>query len=114
MNIYLTRHSETIRNVRNWVQGMTDIPLNDNGLQQTEHLAAGMAGVHLDEVYTAQPERAMITGKTVADRHKDCRFEMNESLKEMNFGIYEGKVRTDAEYLSEVRKYFKTHEGGGE
>ena len=112
MKIYLTRHGETIWNVRDWVQGMTDIPLNDIGIRQAEKLAEEMADIHLDVVYTSQLQRAMVTGKMVADRHKDCRLEVCESINEMHFGKYEGKVRTDEEYQSEQRKYFKRYEGG--
>ena len=112
MKIYLTRHGETIWNVRDWVQGMTDIPLNDIGIRQAEKLAEEMADIHLDVVYTSQLQRAMVTGKMVADRHKDCRLEVCASINEMNFGKYEGTVRTDAEYQSEKRKYFKPYEGG--
>lgn len=112
MKIYLTRHGETVWNVKDWVQGMTDIPLNEKGMQQAERLAEEMDGVHLDVVYTSQLQRAMVTGKMVADRHKGCRFEVCESINEMNFGKYEGKVRTDEEYQSEKRKYFKRYEGG--
>ena len=107
MKIYLTRHGETVWNVKDWVQGMTDIPLNEKGMQQAERLAEEMDGVHLDVVYTSQLQRSMVTGKMVADRHKDCRLEVCESINEMNFGKYEGKVRTDEEYQSEKRKYFK-------
>ena len=112
MKIYLTRHGETIWNVRDWVQGMTDISLNDNGIRQAERLAEEMADIHLDVVYTSQLQRAMVTGRMVADRHKGCRFEVCRSINEMNFGKYEGTVRTDAEYQSEKRKYFKRYEGG--
>ena len=48
----------------------------------------------------------------VADKHKDCRLEVCASINEMNFGKYEGTIRTDAEYQSEKRKYFKRYEGG--
>ena len=112
MKIYLTRHGETIWNVRDWVQGKTDIPLNEVGMKQAEQLAEQMADVHLDAVYSSQLQRAMATAKMVAERHGNCRFEVNESLNEMNFGIYEGKVRTDKEYQEEKRKYFKRYEGG--
>ena len=112
MKIYLTRHGETIWNVRDWVQGMTDIPLNDIGIRQAEKLAEEMADIHLDVVYTPQLQRAMFTGKMVADKHKDCRLEVCASINEMNFGKYEGTIRTDAEYQSEKRKYFKRYEGG--
>ena len=80
MKIYLTRHGETIWNVKDWVQGMTDIPLNDNGIRQAEKLAEEMANIHLDVVYTSQLQRAMVTGRMVADRHKGCRFEVSESI----------------------------------
>lgn len=112
MKIYLTRHGETVWNVKDWVQGMTDIPLNDKGLQQAVQLAEKMDGVHIDVVYTSQLQRTMVTGRIVANRHKGCRFEVCESINEMNFGKYEGKVRTDAEYQSEKRKYFKRYESG--
>ena len=112
MKIYLTRHGETVWNVRNWVQGKTDIPLNEVGMKQAEQLAEEMANVHLDVVYSSQLQRAMVTAQMVAERHGNCRFEVNESLNEMNFGKYEGKVRTDEEYQSEKRKYFKRYEGG--
>lgn len=112
MKIYLTRHGETLWNQEDRVQGMTDVPLNDRGRRQAAELAERMAGVHLDVVYTSQLQRAMVTGRAVADRHEGCRFEVRECLNEMNFGKYEGCVRTDAEYQEEKRKYFKRYEGG--
>jgi broad specificity phosphatase PhoE len=98
MKIYLTRHGETVWNVRNWVQGKTDIPLNEIGMKQAEQLAEEMANVHLDVVYSSQLQRAMVTAQMVAERHGNCRFEVNESLNEMNFGKFEAKSRTNQEY----------------
>ncbi len=112
MKIYLTRHGETIWNVENRVQGMADVPLNDNGIRQAERLAEEMADIHLDVVYTSQLQRAMVTGRMVAAKHEGCRLEVSASINEMNFGKYEGTPRTDAEYQSEKRKYFKRYEGG--
>ena len=112
MKIYLTRHGETVWNVRNWVQGKTDIPLNEIGMKQAEQLAEEMANVHLDVVYSSQLQRAMVTAQMVAERHGNCRFEVNESLNEMNFGKFEAKSRTNQEYQEEKRKYFKRYEGG--
>jgi len=112
MKIYLTRHGETVWNVKDWVQGMTDIPLNDNGIRQAERLAEEMADIHLDAVYTSQLQRSKVTGEMVAERHGNCRLEVCGALNEMNFGIYEGKVRTDPEYQAEKRKYFKRYKGG--
>lgn len=112
MKIYLTRHGETIWNRKDWVQGMTDIPLNEVGLRQAERLAEEMSGVHLDVIYTSKLQRAMVTGRMVAERHERCRFETLECLNEMNFGKYEGTNRADKEYQWEKRKYFKRFEDG--
>lgn len=112
MKIYLTRHGETAWNLKDWVQGRTDIPLNEVGMRQAERLAAEMSDVHLDVVYTSQLQRALVTGKLVADRHEACRLEACECLNEMNFGIFEGTLRTDAKYQQEKRQYFKRYEGG--
>lgn len=112
MKIYLTRHGETIWNQKNLVQGLTDIPLNDEGVRQAELLAQKLADVHLDVVYTSQLQRAAITGRIVASSHKDCRLCVCECLNEMNFGKYEGMYRFDEEYQKAKRQFFRRYEGG--
>ena len=110
--IYLTRHGETDWNKQDLVLGRTDIPLNETGLAQAAKLADDLEDVHLDVVYTSQLQRAYVTGKMVAERHKGCRLETCECLNEMDFGKYEGRARFDREYQQEKRNYFKTYEGG--
>ena len=112
MKIYLTRHGETVWNQKDKVQGRTDVPLNEVGIMQAKRLAEEMADVHLDVVYTSQLQRAADTGRMVADRHGDCRLEVCECLNEMNFGIFEGVLRSDPEYQREKRQYFKRYDGG--
>ena len=112
MRIYLTRHGETVWNQKDKVQGRTDIPLNEVGMLQAKRLAEEMADTHLDVGYTSQLQRAAVTGKMVADRHGHCRLEVCKCLNEMNFGIYEGVLRSDSEYQREKRQYFKRFDDG--
>ena len=39
MNFYFTRHGETEWNVKKKIQGTTDIPLDEKGIQQAKRLA---------------------------------------------------------------------------
>ena len=43
----------------------------------------------------------MVTGKAAPDRHENCRFEVFDTINEINIGKYEGVVRTDVEYQAE-------------
>ena len=38
---------------------------------------------------------------------ENCRFEVCDTINEMNIGKYDGVVRTDVEYKAEKKKYFK-------
>ena len=38
MNFYFTRHGETEWNVKKKIQGTTDIPLDEKGIQQAKRL----------------------------------------------------------------------------
>lgn len=64
MNFYFTRHGETEWNVKKKIQGTTDIPLDEKGIQQAKRLAETLlekqrdGELHLDRVYTSPQLRA--------------------------------------------------------
>ena len=70
MIVYFIRHGETDFNKRCLIQGMSDIPLNDKGIQQ--------AGI-------AAETAAIVSGRTFEAVQPDAR------IREMNFGVDEGK-----------------------
>ncbi len=125
MKLYFVRHGETEWNVRKKIQGSTDIPLNENGLQQAHRLAKELrqqtldGKLHLVRVYTSPQLRAAETARLAADALQipcvPC-----DGLREMDLGEWEGlnwdiiresygEVYT---YWNEHRRY--THTPGGE
>lgn len=94
-HFYIFRHGLTDYNVLGRVQGQgCDIPLNQTGREQAAKLAAELADVKLDVVFTSPLKRAYETGKIVAD-NKNCALIKTESLQECHFGIAEGKLRAE-------------------
>ena len=92
MIVYFIRHGETDFNKRCLIQGMSDIPLNDKGIQQ-----AGIAAewfekqnITFDRVFAsplvrARKTAAIVSGRTFEEVQPDAR------IREMDFGVNEGK-----------------------
>ena len=126
MNFYFTRHGETEWNVKKKIQGTTDIPLDEKGIQQAKRLAETLlekqrsGELHLDRVYTSPQLRAAETARIAAEAlHATC-IPM-DGLVEMNLGSWEGSnwrviERENSPEYQEWRKdrrYVRTP-GGGE
>lgn len=92
-NLYLIRHGETDLNVAKVYYGATDCPLNEKGKKQAEALQKSFDKIPVDLVYTSPLIRAADTAKIIfgdtIKTHTDPR------LKEMNFGIWEGRYYKD-------------------
>ena len=65
MKIYLIRHGETDWNLEQRLQGATDIPLNENGLELARETAKGLQDVPFDVVYTSPLTRARQTAEII-------------------------------------------------
>src|SRR6476620_209508 len=68
LRLYIARHGETDWNAQHKLQGMTDIPLNENGRKQAAALAESLTGVHLDAIYSSTLSRSRDTAQTVAGK----------------------------------------------
>lgn len=91
MKLYLLRHGQTEYNALGYYQGMHDIPLSDQGRAQL-----GRADFDMDVVYVTP---LMRTAQTAAILFPTAKLEVVEELREMNFGIFEG--RSDKEMAGE-------------
>ena len=91
MSVLLARHGETDWNTAKKIQGITDIPLNDNGLKQAQLLYQSLAGekVNVSRIYCSRQKRALKTAGTVGAYYK-APVQVIPGLEEMNFGIFEG------------------------
>lgn len=92
---YIFRHGETDWNKERRCQGHTNIPLNENGLAQAMDLAERLLPIPLDIIVTSDLERALVTGKTVADK-KVIPLIIDPRLREMSYGQAEGMLFEDA------------------
>lgn len=89
MRIYLIRHGETEWNTRHLLQGATDIPLNQNGVEVARITAEALKDVPFDVVFTSPLKRAYETAE-IMRRVRDIPLIPDERLKEICFGVYEG------------------------
>lgn len=89
MLIYLMRHGETDWNKERRLQGQSDIPLNEYGVELAVKTAEALADVAFDRAFCsplgrAQETARIILGARETPLHTDMR------LKEINFGTHEG------------------------
>ncbi len=112
-HLYLMRHGQTLFNALERIQGWSDSPLTELGIEQAQMAADYFKaqGLTFDSYYSSTSERAsdtleIATGVTSYTRLK--------GLKEMNFGNFEGQQ----EYLHPPRQvrravgnYYVVHGG---
>lgn len=94
--LLLARHGESDWNrARRW-QGHADRPLTERGRAQAAELAARLAEIPLDAVYSSDLRRARETAAAVAQTHG---IEVDEvpDLREVDVGSWEGLTRDEAE-----------------
>lgn len=125
MKFYFVRHGETEWNVKKKIQGKTDIPLNEKGVQQAKDLAKRLSKsqkngeFHVVKAYTSPQLRAAKTAQIVADELGISCIALDD-LREMDLGEWEGSNWDIIEatygdtyhYWNEHRRY--THTPGGE
>lgn len=95
--LYLARHGETDDNrepIR--VQGFTDTPLNDTGRRQAAELAAGVASLGLQTLWSSDLKRARETAEIVG-RRVGLPVALDPRLREANRGRWEGRRFIDIE-----------------
>ena len=87
MQIYIIRHGETDWNTKRLLQGATDIPLNQNGIEAARLTAEALKEIPFDEIYTSPLQRAVQTAEIMRG---DRRIPIikDERLKEISFGPY--------------------------
>ncbi len=90
-NLYIFRHGETDWNIAKRMHGITDIPLNKTGIEQSYALAKCLSNVRLDCIYTSSLSRAVQTAEIVAEKNHTPII-TEPGLMEWNLGIFCGKI----------------------
>jgi len=92
--LLLVRHGETDWNAGRRIQGQTDVPLNDKGLAQAQAAANYLKPRSITAIYSSDLLRAWRTAEIIGREHP-VEIQPDKRLREMHFGIWEGKNIVD-------------------
>lgn len=98
MWLYCVRHGESVHNAEGRIQGQLDVPLSDKGRRQGEAIAEALAAQCVDAIYASPLLRALETAELVA-RRLNLTIHTDDRLKEINVGIFQGRLRSEVAQL---------------
>ena len=120
MKIYFARHGQTDWNLQGKVQGATDIPLNETGIDQAHRLCEKIKeeNIAIEKIYTSNQIRAIRTAQIVDEQYR-VGYEIVEGLEEMSLGDFEGHTwdeinalyPEELQYWNEDRRYHTSPNG---
>lgn len=87
---YFVRHGETDWNKRGLYQGLTDIPLNNTGIEQAVTIASLLKNEHIAHIVTSPLTRAKQTAEIINNQLSRPITTIDE-LKELSLGEKEGQ-----------------------
>jgi len=87
--MWLVRHGETDWNLRNIVQGQSDIPLNETGLAQARMIALKLKPEPFAAIYASDLDRARTTARIIAEQ-LNLPVRIDPRLREIQQGSWEG------------------------
>ena len=103
----ITRHGTTDWNRQGKMQGVSDIPLSEEGRTQAEKLSKRLSEESIDAAYTSMLQRAYATAEKVLSNHPHVSLNRTPILDEMDWGTWEGRtleeIKKDAPHLLDQR-----------
>lgn len=94
LHVYLVRHGKTMFNTSRRVQGWSDTPLTNEGIEVAQFLGRGLRDISFDSVYTSDRGRTIETAGIVLQESNQTHLEINElrDFREFGFGKFEGEL----------------------
>ena len=109
VDVYFLRHGETTWNREKILQGSISHPdLTEKGVRMAEDTAKGMAaaGISFGRIYTSPYRRARHTAEILASADVGPKPVDDARLREMCFGVYEGKHYEKGRYADDNLRCF--------
>ncbi|MGO4495758.1 histidine phosphatase family protein [Paenibacillus sp. 2RAB27] len=94
LTLYFVRHGETLFNKQKRMQGFSDSPLTEEGIEVAENLGRGMKDIPFTAAYSSTSERALDTADLIL-KGRNIPLKTDKRLKEMYFGNWEGEYTSD-------------------
>lgn len=88
MELYLIRHGKTSENIKGVYLGSTNPSLDEIGVAEAIEIKKKMQNLNLDNIYVSPLKRCKETAKIIFE---DYKLEELDELKEIDFGLWEGK-----------------------
>lgn len=96
MEFYIFRHGETDWNQSHRFQGHTDIPLNQNGINQALELSLFIQKINPEIILSSDLSRALLTAQII-NQHLQLKVMETPALRECRLGEPEGLLRSEIE-----------------
>lgn len=97
LEVYFVRHGQTLFNLSGRMQGWSDSPLTNAGLEVLEETGEKLKNIHFDAVYSSDLKRAVDTAEIVLKNNKETTNKIIPStyFREVFFGSFEGMLEKD-------------------
>jgi len=102
MKLTITRHGETIENIKGILQGQMDGTLSQNGIQQAKKLAKRLKDEKIDYIFSSDLKRAVDTTKEILKYHPEIKPIYVKELREQDLGEIQGKNRDEVNWDSDT------------
>ena len=112
MQLYVTRHGETIENKRQILMGHHHGTLTELGLKQAKDVAIKLRDKKFAHIYCSDLKRCVDTAEIIKEFHPDTELTFTKELRELNMGVMQGK-KWDA-WLNEDQDRMNRKPEGGE
>lgn len=105
-HLFLVRHGTTVWHAENRYAGRSDVALDPRGYAQAQRLATWASAANLAAIWCSPLTRARETAAPVA-RATGLAPQVDDRLREIDFGHIEGKTMAEAEQLfpEEIRRF---------
>ena len=111
LEVLLVRPGSTTFDVEGRIKGSLDIPLSEQGAQQSVELARSLESVKLDCLYVAPCESAQASAKYISESNF-CRVKTLDCLRNLDHGLWQGKLVEEVKRLQpKVYRQFQDHPG---
>ncbi|RFU70189.1 histidine phosphatase family protein [Bacillus sp. V59.32b] len=109
LTIYLVRHGQTEWNLEGRLQGWGNGELTKEGINDALALGRRLINVPIDLIYSSSSKRAYQTAELITGS-RDIPIIQDDALREMGFGDWEGRIRTEIEkeYEHEYKAFWET------
>lgn len=92
--LHLVRHGESTHNAEGRIQGHSDTALSELGLRQGQAVAAALAELPIDAIYSSPLRRAWQTAEAIAAPHGKPVM-ADRRLMELHVGLFQDRLRSE-------------------